>query len=75
VRLNHDNHFPGAATHNDVTLKGVGAALNWATKFGLNLSATYARRIGDNPNPTINGDDQDGTLVKDRWWLQASMPF
>jgi len=75
VSINHDNDFAGAATRNDVTLKGAGAALNWATKFGLNLSATYARRIGDNPNPTSTGNDQDGTLKKDRYWLQASMPF
>jgi hypothetical protein len=45
------------------------------SSFGLNFKATLARRIGDNPNPTPAGDDQDGSLVKNRIWLQVSMPF
>lgn len=57
------------------SLKGVGAALAWHASFGLNLKATWARRIGDNPNPAANGKDQDGSLIKNRWWLTASLPF
>jgi hypothetical protein len=53
----------------------VGASASWVASFGLNVQATYARRLGSNPNPTLNGDDQDGTLVRNRFWLQASMPF
>ena len=32
-------------------------------------------RIGDNPNPSATGSDQDGTLNRSRWWLSASIPF
>ena len=56
-------------------LKGAGLAVNWVSDFRLNLRAAWARRIGNNPNPNINGSDQDGTLHKNRFWLQASLPF
>ena len=75
VRINHDNDITGAASPNIVSLKGLGVSASWVASFGLNVQATYARRLGSNPNPTLNGDDQDGTLVRNRFWLQASMPF
>lgn len=75
VRVNHDNDIVGAASPNIVSLKGVGVSASWVASFGLNVQATYARRLGSNPNPTLSGDDQDGTLVRNRIWLQASMPF
>lgn len=66
--------------HNDdgspsYSLKGAGLAAAWQTDFGLNLRGTWARRIGDNPNPAANGDDQDGSLNKNRIWLSASLSF
>lgn len=75
VTVNKDNDIAGAASPNDITLKGAGVSTSWVAPFGLSLSATYTRRIGDNPNPTLNGADQDGTLKKNRFWLQATMPF
>ncbi len=57
------------------SLKGAGLAATWQASFGLNLKATWARRIGDNPNPAPNGDDQDGSLNKNRFWLSASQSF
>jgi hemolysin activation/secretion protein len=60
---------------NSITLKGAGLSGSWTADFGLNLKATWAHRIGSNPNPANNGDDQDGTLRKNRFWLQATMPF
>ena len=60
---------------NDYSLKGAGLALAWQGNSGLNLRATWARRIGDNPNPTATGNDQDGSLVSNRFWLTASLPF
>jgi hypothetical protein len=53
----------------------VGICVAWVASFGRNLKATLARRIGSNPEPTSTGDDQDGSLIKNRFWLQASMPF
>ncbi|MEA3108682.1 MAG: hypothetical protein QOI88_3287 [Gammaproteobacteria bacterium] len=75
VRINKNNRFPGAAAANTETLKGVGVALGWTADFGLSIKATAAHRVGSNPIPTTAGNDQDGSLVKNRLWLQASMPF
>ena len=73
VKINHDN--PTTAGDNAHTYKGAGLSLAWQADFGLNLKATWAHRIGDNPNPTATGNDQDGTLKKDRVWLNAAMAF
>lgn len=56
-------------------LKGVGLSLGWQGESGNAIKATWGRRLGSNPNPTSTGQDQDGTLVKDRFWLMASLPF
>lgn len=57
------------------SLKGSGLSVNWAHGLGLNLKATWARRLGNNPNPTATGKDQDGSLQRDRLWLSATQPF
>ncbi len=75
VTLNRDNNFTGAAALNDYSLKGAGLAVAWQAGSGTSLKATWARRIGDNPNPTATGNDQDGSLTKNRFWLTASLPF
>lgn len=75
VRVNRDNDFAGAAYPNTDTLKGAGLSLAWTAPFGLNIKATAARRIGSNPDPTSTGDDQDGSLITNRVWVQISMPF
>ena len=74
-RSNKFNDIAGAAARNDIDLKGAGVSAGWTASFGLTLEATVSRRIGSNPNPTSTGDDQDGSLEKTRFWLQASMPF
>ncbi|MEO8063935.1 MAG: ShlB/FhaC/HecB family hemolysin secretion/activation protein [Pseudomonadota bacterium] len=75
VRINKLNDIPGALARNTVELKGAGVSAGWTASFGLTLSATVSHRIGSNPNPTSTGADQDGSLEKIRFWLQASMPF
>lgn len=75
VKVNRNNQFTGAPTLNHYRLKGSGVALNWQSASGLALKAIWARRIGENPNPTNTGNDQDGSLIKDRLWLSASLPF
>jgi hemolysin activation/secretion protein len=75
VRINRDNDYTGAAYPNTDTLRGAGLSLAWTADFGLNVKATAARRIGRNPDPTSTGDDQDGSLITNRVWLQISMPF
>jgi hemolysin activation/secretion protein len=70
-----DNNFAGATDPNQFTLKGYGMSVTWQTSKGTTLKSTLARRVGINPNPTSNGSDQDGTLIKNRLWLSASLPF
>jgi hemolysin activation/secretion protein len=75
VVVNRHKDFPGAAVINEMTLKGTGVALAWSGREGASVRATWARRIGDNPNPTATGLDQDGSKVRNRFWLSASFAF
>ena len=69
------NNFAGASSQNVTVLKGYGMSVTWQTGRGSTLKATWARRIGSNPGATPAGKDQDGTLVRNRLWLSASLPF
>ena len=75
VRISRYKDYPGAPYPNTDTLEGAGLSLAWTADFGLNIKATAARRIGRNPDPTSSGNDQDGSLITNRVWLQISMPF
>jgi hemolysin activation/secretion protein len=75
VRANKNNDFTGAAVPNRYDLEGAGVSMGWLAPFGVAIKATLARRIGHNPNPTVTGTDQDGSLTMNRLWLQASLPF
>jgi hemolysin activation/secretion protein/outer membrane protein OmpA-like peptidoglycan-associated protein len=75
ITINRDNNFARASALNEYSLKGIGLSLGWLAESGLTIKATYSRRIGDNPNPTLTGTDQDGSFVRDRLWLVVNMPF
>lgn len=75
MTTNVNNAFAGGAAPNGYSLKGAGLSLAWQTELGPTFRAIWAHRIGDNPNPTATGQDQDGTLFKDRFWLSAAMSF
>lgn len=75
VTANRNNGFIGASPINSYSLQGGGASLSWSAERGMNIKVTWAHRIGNNPNPTAAGLDQDGTMFKDRFWLQLTMPF
>jgi len=79
ISVNKMNDFTGAAALNAYALKGAGVALGWRSNAGLSVQASYARRVGENPNPittAVNrGADQDGTLHTNRFWLTASQAF
>lgn len=75
VTVNRDNNFPGAPLVNSYHLQGAGLAVQWQPGRGVNLGATWAHRIGGNPNATPSGKDQDGSLIKNRVWLTASLSF
>jgi hypothetical protein len=60
---------------NPYALKGYGLGYGFVSPQGLHLKAMVARRLGSNPNPTATGQDQDGSLVVNRFWLSASLKF
>lgn len=75
ITINRDNNFAGASALNSYRLAGTGLGLSWQASRDLIVKSSVAQRIGSNPNPTATGNDQDGTLVKTRWWLSATLSF
>ena len=76
VYLQHNPDYPGGPANNRNIYKGIGASVGYTTEDGINIKATWARKIGNNPNPNpINGNDQDGTRDRNRYWLQVTLPF
>ena len=75
IKVNHNNNFLGNANPNTYSLHGYGLSLAAAFGSGLSVKATWARRDSDNPSPTPTGLDQDGSLDRDRFWLQVSKSF
>jgi hemolysin activation/secretion protein len=58
------------------SLEGAGVSLGWTGPNGWVAKATYARRMGSNPNAdSATGNDQDGSLHKDRVWVTVSRSF
>ena len=57
------------------SLQGAGLGMEWKTPIGVSVKVGWAHRLGDNPNPTATGADQDGSHKLNRWWLSTSMPF
>lgn len=56
-------------------LRGYGLSVVWQGPGGLSTQATWARRLGDNPRPTLEGTDGDGTLRLNRFWVSANFSF
>jgi hypothetical protein len=75
VSINHNNNYTGASNINNLTMKGVGLSVNWQSSNGFKVSSTWSKRIGDNPNPTSTGQDQDGSYQETRWWVNTSYNF
>jgi hemolysin activation/secretion protein len=71
----HNPNYPGGPTPNSYVLQGVGTSYSRNFNNGSMVKFTWARRLGSNPNPTQTGTDQDGTLERNRYWLQVLMPF
>ncbi|MFH0753009.1 MAG: ShlB/FhaC/HecB family hemolysin secretion/activation protein [Candidatus Omnitrophota bacterium] len=57
------------------SLDGAGLESYWQLNTGLGIKLTWAHRLHENSNSTSNGDDQDGTLRKDRFWLSCIVQF
>lgn len=82
VRQYQDNNqADGTGTNsqgqpNAYSLRGYGLSLNWQGPRNTNFKATYAHRMGKNPNPASNGyHDQDGSKHVDVFWLSGSINF
>ena len=61
---------------NTQTLQGLGLSLTWHGAPGRDITATWSRRLSDNPNAKPDtGTDSDGTLTIDRLWLSAAISF
>jgi uncharacterized protein (DUF1800 family) len=76
IQINVNNDYSGAPAVNDYCLKGSGLAAGWTSDKGASFKVIWSRRIGVNPNANIEtGQDQDGSLVLDRFWLTAAMVF
>ena len=75
VLINPINDYSGASALNQYALRGYGFSYAFVSGGGTSIKATVARRIGNNPNPTTTGNDQDGSMVKNRIWLNATVPF
>ena len=56
-------------------LSGAGLAVSFFGPYKSIFNITYARRFGENPNRLINGNDQDGKLVKNRFWFSLRKTF
>lgn len=73
-----DNQSPNGTplvAHNRNNLAGRGLALEWHGSQSLTIKGTWAARNGGNPVATANGNDTDGSLVKNRVWLSANISF
>ena len=75
IHQQHDPNYPGGPTNNSYILKGVGLSTTYVDSSGIQLKGIWSRRLGNNPNPTQLGTDQDGTYDRNRYWLQLSVPF
>ena len=69
------NNSAPIALLNGYNLKGLGANISWTGPYNSNLKATYAHRVGGNPNPTAVGNDQDGSLIYTVFWLSGGLAF
>lgn len=75
VRAQHHPLATDTDPHNRVALRGLGLSTAWRPVAAATLQATWAHRLGRNADATSTGRDQDGSLVHNRFWLQASASF
>jgi len=75
VQVNVDNNLSAAASPASWYLQGAGLSLGWQSKQGVDIKASVAQRMGNNPAPQSNGTDNDGTLRLNRAWFVASVAF
>ena len=60
---------------NSYTLKGYGIGASLLKTDTASLKAVVAKKIGTNPNQTINNTDSDGTDKSARIWIMGTVSF
>jgi hemolysin activation/secretion protein len=65
----------GGTQPNAYTLQGVGLWSAWTPTPELNVKATAAQVLGENPGRTSGGYNNDGTRQRTLFWIQASAAF
>lgn len=60
---------------NQYTLRGVGVSAAWQGPSGIQIKATWAQRMGALSTSVSNYLAQNGGLDRNRFWLNASVPF
>lgn len=75
IKLNENNGYAGAPAVNSYELKGAGLAVDWQPARDLDINASWAHRLGSNPNRTSAGMDQDGSFIRNRLWVNAMYRF
>jgi hemolysin activation/secretion protein len=64
---------PGAP--NTYSLSGYGLGAELSSKEHGNVRLSWARKSGNNPNPTATGTDSDGTKKDSRVWIIGTFRF
>ena len=72
VTINHTTFDTSLNRHD---LSGYGLALDVFGMRSVQMQVVWARRLGSNPSPLANGNDLDGSLQKNRFWLNISSIF
>ena len=76
VKPNHNNNVASPANPNGYSLEGYGVTLAWQATQAMDLKATLAQRMGNNPAAnTTTGMDSDGTKKITRIWLSSGIAF
>jgi len=75
VQANADNNLSAPASPSAWYLQGVGLSMGWQSPKGIDIKASVAQRLGDNPAAQSNGRDNDGTLRLNRAWFVANVAF
>lgn len=75
VSVNQNNSISSPANPNSYSLKGFGFSLAWQVSQGIDVKASLAQRVGQNPAAQANGTDSDGTKKLTRFWLSMGIAF
>lgn len=75
INVNHDNNVTSPANPNGYDLQGYGVSLAWQASSSIDIKATLAQRVGNNPAAQANGTDGDGTKKATRLWLSSGIAF